>query len=578
MSAQRSPYYPRLAALATALATIIVVLGLRLTWLARASAETSDPGRRFEIPAPRGTIWDRQGTPLATNSYAYEIGLDLATARQLDDLAGLCEAIAIPLGQPAGEILDRSRQAIDAYTHALTTTRWIRLAPLVDMPTSKALAPFEDQGVTQRRIPRRVYPLGADTAHLTGFLYAGPEAGDRPVPALGIEASYDATLTGIDGQLAGYSGSQPGDFRPARSGTDLRLTIDRDIQVAAARALAETIEAQSATGGTVIVLDVASGAVLASTSLPSFDPNHFESADPASFADPAVSASYEPGSVIKAVTLAAAIDAGAVTADSHYQDEGTIEYAGLHIQNWDHLGHGWISMRDMMVNSLNVGAVWTADQLGRERFYRALSEFGFGLATGVDLAAEAAGIVHWPELEGEAWYAGNLATNSFGQGLSATPMQVASAIAAIANDGRLMQPYVLAEALPAGAPGVPAQPRMLRQVIRPETARAVRELMQAVVDDKATQAALPGYTVAGKTGTSQIPVPGGYDDSGTIASFAGFLPADQPRVLILTKVDRPHAVRGSDVAAPLFREVAAAVVAALDIPPDRALALGGGER
>ncbi|MCB0215614.1 MAG: penicillin-binding protein 2 [Caldilineae bacterium] len=578
MSAQRSPFYPRLAALATMLATLVVVLGLRLTWLARASAEPSERDRRFEIPAPRGTIWDRQGMPLATDSYAYEIGLDLATARQQDDLVALCEAIAIPLGQPAAEILERAQVAIDAYTQALTTTRWIRLAPLVDIPTSKALAAYEDQGVTQRRIPHRIYPLGADSAHVTGFLYAGPEPGDRPVAALGVEASYDATLTGIDGQLAGYSGSQPGDFRPARAGTDLRLTIDRDIQVAAARALAETIEQQSATGGTVIVLEVASGAILASTSLPSFDPNHFETADPASFSDPAVSASYEPGSVLKSVTLAAAIDAGAVTPDSHYQDEGTIEYEGLHIQNSDHLGHGWISMRDMMVNSLNVGAVWTAGQLGREPFYRALSDFGFGVPTGVDLAAEASGIVHWPAVEGEDWYAGNLATNSFGQGLSATPLQVAAAIAAIANDGRLMQPYVLAEALPAGRPGVPTQPRMVRQVIGAESAREVRQLMQAVVDDKATQAALPGYAVAGKTGTSQIPVPGGYDDTGTIASFAGFLPVDQPQVLILTKVDRPHAVRGSDVAAPLFREVAKAVVAALDIPPDRAQALGGGER
>ncbi len=587
MSPSSAPFYPRLGILATVFATVIAVLGLRLAWLSTAQAVDVGGASWTQIPAPRGSLWDRQGELLATNAFVYEVGLDLAAAERWADLPELSQQASSALGLPAGELVDRMGRALEAYRADPGAPRWIRLATEVPMQHSDSLEPLVDMGVTLKRIPRRVYPLGADMAHLTGFIYehhdpdAEPSAaGEEPElrGSGGIEASYDEQLAGIDGQLAGYFGTRPGDFRPARAGSDLRLTIDRDIQVAAAQALARTVEAQDAEGGSVVVLDPRTGALLASTSLPSFDPQNRGDAAAESFADPAVSAIYEPGSVIKAVTLAAAIAAGAVEATSHYQDEGSIEYAGLTIQNWDHLGHGWISMREMMVNSLNVGAVWAASQLGRDGFYAAMTDFGYGRVTGIDLVGEVPGILHRPEDEGDAWYAGNLATNAFGQGMSATPLQVAVSIATIANDGLAMQPHVVAEQIPVGGLPLRIEPRATGQVIRPETARSLRALMQAVVDDKATQAAIPGYSVGGKTGTSQIAIPGGYDEEGTIASFAGFLPVDEPRVVILAKVDRPEAIRGSDVAAPLFREVAEAAIAALDIPPDQPLGGYGSQR
>jgi cell division protein FtsI/penicillin-binding protein 2 len=259
-----------------------------------------------------------------------------------------------------------------------------------------------------------------------------------------------------------------------------------------------------------------------------------------------------------------------------YQDEGTIDVAGIHISNWDRQAHGRTTLGRMLQLSLNVGAVHIAQQLGRERFYPALANFGFGAKSEVDLVGEVEGLIHWPHAE-PAWWEGYLASNSFGQGMSATPLQVAVAMSAIAAEGNLMVPHILAEVIAPGSPPLPATPRVRRQVIAPSTARTVRELLVDVVDENVPHAAIPGYSVGGKTGTSQIPVPGGYDPEDTIASFCGFLPAGEPRVLILTKVDRPKGIRGSDVAAPLFRKVAEAAIAALDIPPDRPMVPAAGQ-
>ena len=271
------------------------------------------------------------------------------------------------------------------------------------------------------------------------------------------------------------------------------------------------------------------------------------------------------------MTVAAALEAGAIEADSHYQDEGQIQYAGISINNWDRLPHGWTSVEEMLRFSLNVGAVWVADRLGPEGFYRSMEAFGFGEKSNVELPGEVVGIVN-ANFQDEDWYSGNLATNSFGHGISTTPIQMVSALQAIANDGRRMQAHIIAERIPTEGESFLTNPTLVREVVSPHTARTVRAMLQSVVDQRVTQAAIPGYSVGGKTGTSQIPIPGGYDEDGTIATFGGFLPAENPQVVILAKVDRPKSIRGSDVAAPLFREVALAAIDALNIPPDRDIA------
>lgn len=562
------PLYPRIAVVATAMATVVVALSARLAWLTtRASSASAATVSTFEIEAPRGSIWDRDGDLLAVETYAYDIGVDLPTLAGFD-AAAFAAAAAPALGRPVADI-----QTAIAGGRADSRRRWVSLVRGVDagaldrlrsarVPLGDDAVDLETMGLTAERLPRRAYPLGADAAHVTGFLNLDGEA------HYGIEGRYDAELAGQPGTLAGYEGTDPRAFRPSRSGADLRLTVDRDLQVAASRALRAVVAAQSASGGTVVVMEARTGAVLALASWPSYDPNRYAEADPDAFLDPAISKIYEPGSVVKAVTVASALDVGAIGPDMRYDDTGTIDVDGIAIANWDHLAHGSTTVTEMLERSLNVGAVHVAQALGSDRFYPALAAFGFGTLTGVDLDGEVAGLIRWPDRD-PGWAPVYLATNSFGQGMSATPLQMAAAMGAIANDGVLMTPYVVAEVLRPGGETATVEPRPRRQVIGAETARTVRAMLLEVVDNHVTQAAIPGHAIAGKTGTSQIPTAGGYEDDATIASFCGFLPAADPKVVILAKVDRPKAVRGSEVAAPLFRDVAAAVIDALDLPPDR---------
>jgi cell division protein FtsI (penicillin-binding protein 3) len=564
------PLYPRIAAVATAVATVFVVLGVRLVGLTTGD-ESRQPAaaaaNHFDIPAPRGTVWDRSGELLATEGYVYEIGVDLP-AIEGRDVAAFAAAVAPQIGRQPADV-----EAAIRAGQADKRLRWVSLARGVDAAAVQRLNALQigagdaavdlgTLGLTDERVPRRSFPLGAAAAHVTGMINVDGEAN------YGAEAQYDAQLTGKAGMLSGYAGTDPRAFEPVQPGADLRLTIDRDIQVAASEALAAAIAEQEAVGGTVIALDPATGAILALASWPSYDPNNYAGTDPALFNDPAISAIYEPGSVIKALTVAAALDAGAIDPNMTYEDEGTIDVGGIHIANWDRLAHGHTTLTQMLRLSLNVGAVHVAQALGRERFYPALANFGFGAKTEVDLVGEVEGLIHWPHTD-PGWWEGYLASNSFGQGMSATPLQVVVAMSALAADGNLPVPHILAETIPPEGPAQPTTPRIRRQVIAPATARTVRAMLVDVVDNNVKHAAIPGYSVGGKTGTSQIPIPGGYDPEDTIASFCGFLPAGEPRVVILTKVDRPKGIRGGDVAGPLFRKVAEAAIVALDIAPDR---------
>ncbi|MFN2114521.1 MAG: peptidoglycan D,D-transpeptidase FtsI family protein, partial [Anaerolineae bacterium] len=291
---------------------------------------------------------------------------------------------------------------------------------------------------------------------------------------------------------------------------------------------------------------------------------------------PAVSALYEPGSVLKAMTDDSALDASVVEPGWSYEDEGTITVDGLLISNWDGLPHGTTTLTKLLQYSLNVGAVHVAQEMGPDLFYSYLAAFGFGATTGVDLANEAEGLVKWPDATSD-WYHGNLATNSFGQGIAATPLQVTAAMAAIANDGRLMRPHSVAAVIDSSGAIEPIRPQPVRQVVSANTARRVREMLAEVVSGRVTQAAIPGYSVGGKTGTSQIPTADGYEDEDTIASFGGFVPVQQPRLVILVKIDRPDSVRGGQAAAPVFKAVARVALEVLDIQPDQPIDLAGGQ-
>ncbi|MEM6530271.1 MAG: penicillin-binding protein 2, partial [Chloroflexota bacterium] len=308
------------------------------------------------------------------------------------------------------------------------------------------------------------------------------------------------------------------------------------------------------------------GEILAMASNPSYDPNtFFNIEDPDLLRNPAVSDEYEPGSVMKVVTMAIALDLSAVTPEDTYVDNGIIEVGGIAIPNADRQARGVVGMEQIVVQSLNVGASTLALSVGPGNFYEKMNDFGIGRATGVDLEGEAAGTLYTP---GDPnWSESNLATNSFGQGVATTPLQMITAVSAIANDGLIMQPHVVHQIVD-GNRVYPSQPSTLERAISPESAHIVTDMMVQAVEQNLTDARVPGYAIAGKSGTAEIPTPLGYEAGASIASFIGFFPADDPQVIILVKIDRPVDYWGSIVAAPIFSRLAERLAILLEIPSD----------
>jgi len=283
-------------------------------------------------------------------------------------------------------------------------------------------------------------------------------------------------------------------------------------------------------------------------------------------ADPAISNQYEPGSVMKILTVASALETGAIAPDFTYNDQESLDVGGVTVENWDRLAHGVTDVTQVLVQSLNVGAATISMKMGPTDFYSMFSKFGIGRTTGVDLAGEAAGTMYVPG--DENWSESQLATNAFGQGIAVTPLQLLTAVNAIANGGLMMQPHVI-DQIRDGQTVYPAQPAALGRPISAQTAQEVTNMLVATVRDGVDQAGVDGYTIAGKSGTAEIPTPIGYESNAWIMTFIGYLPADDPQVSILIKLDRPTSGRwASQVAAPVFQHLAERLVLLLEIPPD----------
>ncbi|MDF1514519.1 MAG: penicillin-binding protein 2 [Anaerolineae bacterium] len=422
---------------------------------------------------------------------------------------------------------------------------------------------------------RRFYAEGALASHLLGFVNDdgegyGVEAFQqrflRPksVADMGM-MSADQTLLPEDMQYADLM---------AYPGTDIRLTIDRTIQAFVEGELDKALVEYSAQGGTILVLNPKTGEILAVASRPHYEPanyaQYWANGNSKYFTDPAISKAYEPGSVFKVLTVAAALDSGAVTLDWSYHDDGLLEYGGVRIYNWNRGAFGQQNLQGLLNNSLNVGAATlTTQMMGADTFYRYVRLFGFGQTTGIGVEGEASGLCHLPR--DWDWSPSFLATNAFGQGIAVTPLQMAVAVSALANEGKMMVPFVVAERMFSDGRHVTTQPRVLETPIRAETARAVAGFMTNYVQNKLTAAQVPGYQVAGKTGTAQIPAEGGYDPNDVITSFIGFGPMPDPQILILVKLDRPGvdpSVRwGTSTAAPVFKNVAERIFVLLGIAP-----------
>ena len=390
----------------------------------------------------------------------------------------------------------------------------------------------------------------------------------------GVEGRYDPILRGVDGRLVVER--DPANRELAiglriatdpRRGQDLVLTLDLAVQTAVERELAAAIARERATSGSAIVLDPRDGAILALASWPPYDPARVATADAEALRDRAVSWAYEPGSTMKAITIAAALDKRVVTPQTTYDDKGFAIIGGRRLGNALGRAYGPTTVTQILERSANAGAVFVASRLGADDLYAYLRAFGFGERTGVDVAAEASGSLR-PLAE---WYPVDLGTVAFGQGLSVTPLQLAAAYAAIANGGTLYRPYVVASRRDADGEHRTA-PAPVRRVISSDTAATVRRMLVSTVDNGiANGAALKGYSVAGKTGTAQIPSEDGrYVDDAYISSFAGFVPAEDPRMVVVIVLERPQSkLLGTVTAMDAFRGIAIDALRYARVPPDR---------
>ena len=389
----------------------------------------------------------------------------------------------------------------------------------------------------------RVYPQGLFAGQLLGFV--GFQGHDR-VGQYGIERSYHESL----------------------QENDILLTIDPTIQSYVETSLSNVIKKWSAQGGSIIVQEPYSGAILAMASSPSFDPNNYSRYDFDNFLNPAVQEQFEPGSSFKPVTMAAALDSKSVTPYTTYEDSGAVTIGSYTIKNFDEKTHGLQTMRQVLEKSLNTGTIFAQRKTGDDEFLNYIVGFGFGQKTGVDLPGEILGTVA-NLYQGRAI---NFATASFGQGIAVTPIQLISAYSAIANGGKLMRPFVVKKILHADGSVAETKPKVLGAPINEKTSAQLVAMLTSVVDRGFDKARIAGYDVAGKTGTAQIPdKDGGYlEDKQFIHNFVGFAPSYEPRFVVLIKMDRPQGITfAADSLSPVFGDLAGFLIKYFKIPPTR---------
>ena len=511
---------------------------------------------RIVVPK-RGNIVSRNGDSLAISVESLSV---YVRPRRLKSPEKAARALARALGMKRAEV--RRKLA--------SGQRFVWLKRQVKPREAKRVRALKIEGVGLSHESKRYYPQG----HLAG--QALGLVGTDAQGLEGVERSYDPHIRGKPrssvaerdalGRRVLVTGLDDLKIRP---GADVRLTLDTTLQHLAEKHLEATVKRFRAKGGTVVMADPFTGAVLALASYPYFNPNRFRDQDRDRWRIRAITDTYEPGSVFKAVLAAAALEEGAVgREDLIFCEFGRYRYGGRTIHDFKE--YGWLSFAKVLQLSSNIGVTKVADKLGRERYHRYIQRFGFGAKTGVDLPGEVSGKVR-PH---RTWYDIDLAAVSFGQAVSVTPLQMVMAFSAIANGGLLMKPYVVDRVVDEdGRVLLQHRPELVRRVVSRATARTVADILKGVVAQggTGTRAAVAGFEAAGKTGTSQKAdtVKGGYSKTKRVASFVGFVPAAEPRFVLLTLVDEPTVnVYGGVVAAPLFRQIAGPALHALGVKPN----------
>jgi len=546
------------------LAVFLLAFGIvagRLMWVQIVSAPaltrkaTAQRLRDIELPPRRGTIYDREGEPLAVSIAARTV---FASPNQIADKPGTAAALAATLGGDPVKYLEKLQRG----------GGFVYVERKVDMGRATALEQLDLEGVGFLDDFQRLYPSGELASQVLGFV------GVEDSGLAGIESYYDDVLGGTPGVVLGERDPQgrpiPGGIQKAIDpvhGQDLVLTIDKDIQYEAQVEIAKAVKKWNAKSGSVVIMNPKNGEIYAMATAPGFNPNEYGKAKAKNIRNRPITDAYEPGSTLKCLTASAVIERGLYTPKSKFSLPSTIRVGGRTI----HESHGrsavrW-SLTKIVTNSSNVGTVKLGLKLGEEGLYDSFSAFGLTEKTGVDFPGESNGWL--PPVD--QWSPSSIGNIPFGQGVSMTPLQLVRAIGAIANGGELSTPHFLLD--------VPQAPELqavwpTKRAISEQTADSVTKMLEAVVTEGTGKSAkVAGYTVAGKTGTAQKAEPGGrgYAGGKYVGSFIGYLPAEDPQVVVCVTIDEPrNAIYGGTVAAPTFSKLAAFTVSHLKIPPSTA--------
>ena len=517
---------------------------------------------QIETRGPRGSILDRNGFPLVTSVDTWEVHVDTRLwGRNGFQPTEASERLAYLLRADEAQVLSL----------AASTDGHDALIAYVQYYTGAQILAERLYGVTIRKTSSRRYVEGEMAAPVIGIV------GRDEQGLAGLEYSLDSTLGGESGLLIyeqdGLGQPIPFGARlelPYEDGADIVLAIDRNLQRIAEQTLRAAVERWSAQGGVIMIMDPYEGDILAVATMPAYNPELLDLSDDAFdigvLRSRAASDVYEPGSVFKVITMAAGLDAHVVTPWTTFIDTGAAVVGERTIRNFDLSWHGEQTMTQILQRSLNTGTVWLGEQMGPRIFYEYVEKFGFGELTDSGLPGETIGIV--TTSTNVAWSPVQFATNTFGQGIAVTPLQIVQAYSAIANGGELVRPRIVRATISEGdAREIDTVTE--RRVISEETANTLTYMMQAVVDGvQGHPAQTPGWPVAGKSGTTDVLLDGEYSNETSLASFAGFAPVDDPRIVVLVRIDRPQGeTYGGIVAAPVFSEIVGLALPYLGVPP-----------
>lgn len=446
----------------------------------------------------------------------------------------------------------------------------------IDEDTKKQLEELKLPGIYFSRFRERYYPEGSLAAPVVGFV--GKNESGASVGRYGIEGYWNQIISGNGGFLEGIRSARGAwiplagrSFDPAVDGANLILTLDRTLEYEVCERLRNAIKTYEAQSGSLIIMDPITGAIKVMCSIPDFDPNEYNKVEDISiYNNLSIFEPYEPGSVFKPITMAAALDTGAVKPDDYFYDSGSADgNCTKPIQNADNRSYKDQNMSGILEHSINTGVVHVVKKLGKETFRSYVEKFGFGTKTGIELDTESGGTI-------AGLYANKgdavdcyTATASFGQGITVTPLQMVTAFSAIANGGKLMKPYIVKRIEYANGKVEETRPIEVRQVVDKHTADTVAAMMVRVVDfSEGKRGQVPGYYIAGKTGTAQIAGPGGYSTE-TNHSFIGFGPVDNPRFVTLIRLEKPQRSYANITAAPLFADITSYLMTYYHIPKER---------